>query len=320
MNSNMINNFKYDFMTKRKKIATAGFLLLLTAVLLFFINAYAQGQFHSLDSLRNFIKGFGIMAPAVLILLQAAQVVLPVLPGFLGCAVGALLFGSFGGFWYNYIGISIGSIIAFFLARQYGIGLVKALFTNKQYEKWSARFGDSKRKPAILCLMISGLCDMFDGSIAATKQRNQMEKQFGIQIDSLSDLIAFGILPALFVYFIHPGSFLNMLASCTYTLCALIRLAYFNVVEEKRQNSCTETRIEYDGLPVTSISLILPAVYILQKIWPGLTPGIFTALLFIMAVLFISPVKIKKPEIKGKIGLIAAGIIVIINILLEVPG
>lgn len=95
------------------------------------------------------------------------------------------------------------------------------------------------QKPAILCLMISGLCDMFDGSIAATKQRNHMEKQFGIQIDSLSDLIAFGILPALFVYFIFPGSLLNMLASCTYTLCALIRLAYFNVVEEKRQNSRT---------------------------------------------------------------------------------
>ncbi|MGC6174708.1 TVP38/TMEM64 family protein [Lacrimispora sp. 38-1] len=146
----MVNNFKYDFTIKRKKVVTAGFLLLLTVVLLFFINAYAQGQFHSLDSLRNYIKGFGIMAPAVLILLQAAQVVLPVLPGFFGCAVGALLFGSFGGFWYNYIGISIGSIIAFFLARQFGIGLVKALFTNKQYEIWSARLGDSKRFSILL--------------------------------------------------------------------------------------------------------------------------------------------------------------------------
>lgn len=83
----MVNNFKYDFTIKRKKVVTAGFLLLLTIVLLFFINAYAQGQFHSLDSLRNYINGFGIMAPAVLILLQAAQVVLPVLPGFFGCAV-----------------------------------------------------------------------------------------------------------------------------------------------------------------------------------------------------------------------------------------
>ena len=174
-------------------------------------------------------------------------------------------------------------------------------------------------KPAILCLMLSGLCDMFDGSIAATKQRNHMEKQFGIQIDSLSDLIAFGILPALFVYFIFPGSLLNMLAPCTYTLCALIRLAYFNVVEEKRQNSSTEIRSEYDGLPVTSVALILPVVYILQKICPGLAPGIFTALLFIMAVLFISPVKIKKPEMKGKIGLMAAGIIVL-KMLMEVPG
>jgi len=146
----MVNNFKYEFTIKRKKAVTVGFLLLLTVVLLFFINAYSQGQFHSLDSLRNYIKGFGIMAPAVLILLQAAQVVIPVLPGFFGCAVGAILFGSLGGFWYNYIGISIGSIIAFFLARQFGIGLVKALFTNKQYKIWSARLGDSKRFSILL--------------------------------------------------------------------------------------------------------------------------------------------------------------------------
>ena len=42
---------------------------------------------------------------------------------------------------------------------------------------------------AILCLMGSGLCDMFDGKIAATMERTPSEKQFGIQIDSLSDLL-----------------------------------------------------------------------------------------------------------------------------------
>ena len=53
---------------------------------------------------------------------------------------------------------------------------------------------------AVICLMIAGFCDMFDGTIASTKERTQQEKCFGIQIDSFSDLICFGALPAIIVY------------------------------------------------------------------------------------------------------------------------
>ena len=55
-------------------------------------------------------------------------------------------------------------------------------------------------RQALICLMISGVCDMFDGTIAATKDRNRQEKRFGIQIDSHNDIVAIGLLPALFVY------------------------------------------------------------------------------------------------------------------------
>ena len=46
---------------------------------------------------------------------------------------------------------------------------------------------------AVFCLMLAGICDMFDGAVAATKVRTDSEKRFGIQIDSLSDLISFGV-------------------------------------------------------------------------------------------------------------------------------
>ena len=65
---------------------------------------------------------------------------------------------------------------------------------------------EGKYREASICLMISGMCDMFDGTVASTKQRNRREKRFGIQIDSLSDLICFGVLPALypvFMYYLH---------------------------------------------------------------------------------------------------------------------
>lgn len=102
------------------------FICLVLCVLLF--KAYLDGKFHSVETLREYVAGFGIMAPLVLTAIQAAQVVLPVLPGFFGCIVGAVMFGWMGGFWCNYIGISLGSLAAFLLARRYGQGWLLICF------------------------------------------------------------------------------------------------------------------------------------------------------------------------------------------------
>ena len=54
---------------------------------------------------------------------------------------------------------------------------------------------------ALVCLAISGLCDMFDGKVARTKKdRTEAEKRFGIQIDSLADIVCFGVSPAILCY------------------------------------------------------------------------------------------------------------------------
>lgn len=56
-------------------------------------------------------------------------------------------------------------------------------------------------KMAVVCLAVSGFCDMFDGKIARTKKnRTEVEKRFGIQIDSLADIICFGVAPSLIAY------------------------------------------------------------------------------------------------------------------------
>lgn len=118
----------------------AGFVI----ILLILAKQFFGQKFDSVESLQTYMKGFGIAAPLVLIVFQAFQVVVPILPGYLGCAAGAVAFGSITGFWCNYIGISLGSIIAYFLARKYGINIVLAMFPEKQYEKWSKRVEKSK--------------------------------------------------------------------------------------------------------------------------------------------------------------------------------
>lgn len=128
------------------------FLLLLSAV--FLGRAWAEGHFRSMDALRSYLAGYGVWGPLVLTLIQALQVVLPVLPGFLGCIVGAAMFGSVGGFWVNYIGISAGSIAAYWLARRFGVSLVRKMVPLEKYERCVRWVNGKKSYSLILFLAI----------------------------------------------------------------------------------------------------------------------------------------------------------------------
>lgn len=168
---------------------------------------------------------------------------------------------------------------------------------------------------AAFCLMLSGVCDMFDGTVASTRERNEHEKKFGIQIDSLSDLVCFGVLPAVFVYMISEKTPFAALIASLFVLCALIRLAYFNVLEEERQKQTAESRKSYLGVPVTTIAVFLPALYLLYDHRFCKSIFWFPALLILMGVAFLLPVEIRKPGIIGKIGILIIGILEVLGML-----
>ena len=168
--------------------------------------------------------------------------------------------------------------------------------------------------PAILCLMFSGLCDMFDGKVARTKKRRTSdEKHFGIQLDSLSDLVCFGVLPSVigFSLGINRPEMLPILIF--YPLAALIRLAYFNVLEINRNSNAPVKA--YTGLPVTSSALIFPFIYIFRKLLGEYFVLVYGIMLVVVAALFISKIKIKKPNIRIMILFILLGVIEIILII-----
>lgn len=138
----------------------------------------------------------------------------------------------------------------------------------------------------VMCLAISGLCDMFDGKIARTKKnRTEVEKRFGIQIDSLSDIVCFGVRGVIGVAILM-----------FYVLAGLIRLAWFNVMEEQRQEETAEKRECYQGLPITSMAIALPLVVVLK---PFLGCEFMLALhvvMLVVGILFITNFKLKKPK------------------------
>lgn len=162
---------------------------------------------------------------------------------------------------------------------------------------------------AVTCLMIAGICDMFDGVVASTKDRNRYEKHFGIQIDSLCDLISFGVLPAIFVYMISGKNVVIGALAGVYTLCGLIRLAYFNVQEYERQKMTNERREVYLGVPITSSAIVFPLAYLLYSRVEFIGLWIFTLITILLGSGFVAGIEIKKPNLVGKILMIVVGIL-----------
>lgn len=169
---------------------------------------------------------------------------------------------------------------------------------------------------AIVCLMISGFCDLFDGTIARTRKRNEMEKKFGIQIDSLADLVCFGMLPAVIGFSIGLTHWYETVALVAYVLAALIRLAYYNVTEDELQFSENAPRKYYDGLPVTTVALIIPLIYTLRPIMKSGFLLLYSLSLLAIAVAFLSKIKVRKPGMKGMIAAACCGAIVLVGLII----
>lgn len=162
---------------------------------------------------------------------------------------------------------------------------------------------------SVICLMCSGICDMFDGAIASTKERNRFEKHFGIEIDSLCDLVSFGVLPAIFVFMIAGQSTVAGFIGGAYVLCAIIRLAYYNVQELERQKTTEEAREYYLGVPVTTIAILLPLLYLIKDRFQLSDVFGYLALMIVVTIGFISGVEIRKPKMIGKIVMLVIGLV-----------
>ena len=171
----------------------------------------------------------------------------------------------------------------------------------------------------IFFLLFSGLLDAFDGIVARTKKnRTDEEKSFGIQIDSLADLVAFGVLPACIgIACLKVSPFAEsmylfnsdltywyvkipfVLIALFYVLAALIRLAHFNVAEEIRQKSESGVRKFYTGLPVTSSAIIFPTLMLVQYLIPADLSFLYMPLLLITGLCFILKFRIPKMSFRG---------------------
>ena len=168
---------------------------------------------------------------------------------------------------------------------------------------------------AMICLILAGICDLFDGVVARRCKRDEAAKEFGVQIDSLADVVSFLALPAVLGLRLMSGMGAARYPGILgYILCGVIRLAWFNT-----SAAAEGIRSHYDGLPVTYCALIFPILWVLLGFMGG-APGAFlmamiwAAAYAVTAVLFILNVKVPKPRgiWYGIFGALAVGVTVLI--------
>lgn len=186
------------------------------------------------------------------------------------------------------------------------IGLCSAIFGI------SLSFGEvSCIRGSLICLMICGLCDMFDGTIARKCKRSKDAKTFGMEIDSLCDLVCFGVFPTIIGYGLGNRGILTVICSAVFVLGAVIRLGYFNVQEiNKLIDADDEKRKYYTGLPVTSVALLIPTIALLDLLTIKSLARYYNLVLLVIGICFVSPFKVKKLYFQGLLCLASFGILI----------
>lgn len=123
-----------------KRISNITVGLATVSMVAFVFYGFQTDLFTSQTALTDYLGKFGVMAFLAFIVFQAVQVVFPILPGGIGVLGGVLIFGPWFGFLLNYVGICIGSVVAFLIAKRFGTPLIVSMFSAKlqsKYMKWA---------------------------------------------------------------------------------------------------------------------------------------------------------------------------------------
>ena len=152
---------------------------------------------------------------------------------------------------------------------------------------------------AVMCLLIAGICDGFDGAFAK-KIRKDGDPNFGVELDSLVDIISSGVFPVVICLSMGFNRIIDLVIYTIFLVCGVGRLAYYNITSKENSGYFT-------GVPITVSTILLPLIYAFTK-----KEIIFVSSLLILSVAYVSNFKIKKLNLKSKIALSVIGILFIL--------
>ena len=165
---------------------------------------------------------------------------------------------------------------------------------------------------SMICMICAGVCDLFDGKVARMCKRTEEEKLFGIEADSLADMVGFVVFPVILGFALGLNHWYNIIGYILLILAGITRLGFFNISVSKT-NKDTPVKT-YSGLPVTSTSIIFPLLWFVSEIFKFSIKLVFPYATYIISLLFVLNFKI--PKLRGKAYLVVSLLAILAVVLL----
>ncbi|MBC8246116.1 MAG: CDP-diacylglycerol--serine O-phosphatidyltransferase [Deltaproteobacteria bacterium] len=152
---------------------------------------------------------------------------------------------------------------------------------------------------AAIAILVAAIFDALDGKIA---RATHTTSRFGVEYDSLADLISFGLAPGLMIYLwaLKPLGRLGWLAAFLFMVCGALRLARFNTQVDSVKSDY------FVGLPIPAAACMLAATVMLHHrlgIGTSANKILILMLIYVLSFLMVSSIKFysfKKPELFKK--------------------
>jgi len=132
---------------------------------------------------------------------------------------------------------------------------------------------------AAVAIIAANIFDALDGRVARVTKTTS---EFGIQYDSLADLVAFGVAPAMLMYHwgLEPWRTWGWLAASLYVACGALRLARFNVQFNNAQKR------HFIGLPIPAAAEVIASTILLYMYWTDDYSPVASRSLLVLLILY----------------------------------
>ena len=147
---------------------------------------------------------------------------------------------------------------------------------------------------AVVLLAISGICDGFDGYFAKKVRKPHQSSEYGVELDSLADIVCAGVFPVVISMSLGFTHWYNLIIYILFIMCGITRLTYYNV------NSSSKNY--FNGVPITVSAFLVPSIYLIFRnttTKPYLMIGLMCAFA-LLSILYVTNVKIKKPTLEDR--------------------
>lgn len=167
---------------------------------------------------------------------------------------------------------------------------------------------------AMLAFACAGLCDMMDGRIArASNTSGKRVRFYGVQLDSLCDVVSFGIVPCFMAFWLGYRGTLDILIYLVFAACGATRLANFNT--EVAMDSPNLRSSHFTGLPIPFSVIVFPLLMIVHVL-AGPVAWLFRLVFLLLGIGYILRVRVPKPTGKLQIAIILFELVVLIALLI----